>query len=100
MFTCLCGALQADYIVLWALPAVAAAAAAGAPGSLGDAGSSGAMSGQTMGAAVEAALLPGIYALYGACSPAEVRCLNLGHMVFPYALSNEMRWSTCGVIDA
>jgi hypothetical protein len=81
-FRGVCAAPQADYIVLWALPAAAAAAAAGAPSSPDQSEGSSGVPVRWMGmplaavdaAAAEAALLPGVYALYGACSPAEVRC--------------------------
>ena len=78
----LLASLQADYIVLWALPAAAAIAGPGAPeGPKHPEGISGLAPGLSVSAAAaadaaaaEAALLPGVFALYGACSPAEVRC--------------------------
>ncbi len=64
----------ADYITLALLPAQAAAAAAGAPqyGTAADGADGGGGEGGADGSAVAAALRPGAYALYGACSPAEV----------------------------
>lgn len=71
--------LLADYIVLSALPAAATAAAGGPMAVVGEGdgiggiiAGSGGSSVASAAAAIEAALLPGAYGLYGACSPAEV----------------------------